>query len=139
MVIRQFTRDDTQAVIDLWRECRLTRPWNDPYLDIERKLTVQPELFLVGVEPPDDLIVAAVMAGYNGHRGSVNYLAVRPDHRNMGLGAAMLARAEEALRALGCPTITLQVRPENSDVVGFYERLGYEVFEVVDIKKRLDA
>ena len=45
-VIRPFRRDDTEPVVALWRAAGLVVPWNDPYRDIERKLTVQPELFL---------------------------------------------------------------------------------------------
>lgn len=42
MNIRPFTRGDTQAVVTLWREAGLTRPWNDPCAGIDRKLTVHP-------------------------------------------------------------------------------------------------
>ena len=48
MLIRPFQPSDEAAVVDLWQRCDLTRPWNDPYKDIQRKLQVQPELFLVG-------------------------------------------------------------------------------------------
>ena len=143
MLIRQFTRDDTDAVVALWRECGLARPWNDPQADVDRKVAAQPALFFVGTDAgePDGAgrIVAAVMAGYDGHRGSINYLAVSPARRGEGLGAALLAHAEAALRELGCPKINLQVRSDNREVVGFYERLGYEVFEVVDMGKRFSA
>ena len=47
MIIREFDGADAEAVVALGREAELTRPWNDPYADIERKLAVQPELFLV--------------------------------------------------------------------------------------------
>lgn len=53
-----------------------------PCDDIRRKLTVQPELFLVGEQ--DGAIVASAMAGYDGHRGWVNYLAVAEPHRRRG-------------------------------------------------------
>ncbi|MCD6042314.1 MAG: family acetyltransferase, partial [Burkholderiales bacterium] len=79
MEIRPFRRADEQAVVGLWEECRLTRPWNDPRKDSARKLEVQPELFLVGVI--DGTVVASVMAGYEGHHGWVNYLAVAPAFR----------------------------------------------------------
>ena len=46
-LIRPFRREDEAAVVALWQACGLTRPWNDPHKDIERKLTQQPELFLV--------------------------------------------------------------------------------------------
>src|SRR5690606_17378624 len=49
--IRTFERRDADAVVELWREAGLTRAWNDPYQDIERKLKVQPELFLVAEVP----------------------------------------------------------------------------------------
>jgi ribosomal protein S18 acetylase RimI-like enzyme len=65
--IRPFHAADEAAVIALWERCKLTRSWNDPRKDIARKLGVQHELFLVGVEGAT--IVAAVMAGYDGHRG----------------------------------------------------------------------
>ena len=73
MNIRAFRPDDESAVIALWQACGLIRPWNDPRKDIARKLTVQPELFLVGTI--DAAVMASVMAGYEGHRGWVNYLA----------------------------------------------------------------
>ncbi|MCL1841627.1 MAG: GNAT family acetyltransferase [Propionibacteriaceae bacterium] len=137
MEIRIFTSADADQVIALWRECGLTRPWNDPRADIDRLVGFQPGLFFVGED--GGAIVAAVLAGYDGHRGSINYLAVSPARRCEGLGAAMLAHAEAALRGLGCPKINLQVRADNRDVVGFYERQGYEIFEVVDLGKRFSA
>ena len=71
------------AVIALWGRCGLLRPWNDPRKDIRRKLHVQPELFLVGVREGE--VVATVMAGYEGHRGWVNYLAVAPEQQQSGV------------------------------------------------------
>lgn len=69
--IRPFRLADEKAVIDLWNLCNLVRPWNDPAKDIQRKLKVNPELFLVGivVGPGEEKIVATAMAGYEGHRG----------------------------------------------------------------------
>ena len=80
MEIRGFSEPDSEAVIALWERCDLLRPWNDPRKDIARKLRVQPELFLIGVV--DGRIVASVMAGYEGHRGWINYLAVDPGRPN---------------------------------------------------------
>ena len=74
MHIRPFTLSDSDAVVELWRDCGLARPWNDPAKDIARKLSVQADWFLVGTL--DDQIVATVMAGYDGHRGWINYLAI---------------------------------------------------------------
>ena len=135
MEIRQFQPGDEPAVIALWQRCELTRPWNDPHKDVARKLEVQRELFLVGVE--GSTLVAAVMAGYDGHRGSVNYLAVDPAHRRRGHGAALMRRVEAVLAERGCPKINLMVRSTNAEVLAFYRKLGYAPDEVVPLGKRL--
>nr|WP_100549359.1 MULTISPECIES: GNAT family acetyltransferase [unclassified Pseudomonas] len=137
MHIRPFQLSDEAAVVDLWQRCDLTRPWNDPHKDIQRKLTVQPELFLVG--EIDGKLVASAMAGYEGHRGWVNYLAVCPQQRQQGLARQLMAYIEEQLLALGCPKLSLQVRDTNAAALAFYERLGYKVDASVSLGKRLIA
>jgi ribosomal protein S18 acetylase RimI-like enzyme len=133
--IRPFRPHETESVVALWEACDLIRPWNDPRKDIERKLRVDPELFLVAVE--DELVVGVVMAGYEGHRGWVNYLAVDPGRRRQGLGKDLMAAAERLLAERGCPKINLQVRSENADVIAFYEAIGYMKDDVVSLGKRL--
>ena len=136
MQIRPFQLSDESAVIELWRTCDLVKPWNDPHKDIRRKLAVNPELFLVGLV--DGAIVATVMAGYEGHRGWINYLAVSPNHQRKGYGREMMKEAERLLRRIGCPKINLQVRTANRAVIEFYRHIGYSVDEVVSLGKRLE-
>jgi ribosomal protein S18 acetylase RimI-like enzyme len=133
--IRSFRDADEPAVVRLWERCGLLRPWNDPSKDIARKMRVQPELFLVGTI--DDAVVASVMAGYDGHRGWINYLAVDPTRRRQGLGAALMAEAEHRLRRLGCAKINLQIRRDNPDVIAFYQGLGFKEDAVLSLGKRL--
>lgn len=135
MTIHPYARQDEQAVIDLWRRCGLTRPWNDPHRDIERKLKVAPELFLVGVR--EGKVVATAMGGYDGHRGWVNYLAVDPAQQRHGLGREMMRAVEERLLARGCPKLNLQVRTGNDAALAFYERIGYKTDDAVSMGKRL--
>jgi ribosomal protein S18 acetylase RimI-like enzyme len=137
VLIRGFTNGDTEAVVALWRACDLTRPWNDPYEDIARKVAVDDDLFLVGTE--EGVVVGCVMGGYDGHRGWVNYLAVAPDCRGRGLGRALMTEVETRLRALDCPKVNLQVRDTNTDVLAFYESLGYAVDAAVSMGKRLES
>ncbi len=135
MQIRAFSPGDENAVVALWEACRLTRPWNDPRRDIARKLAVQPELFLVGIE--DGVLVASVMAGYEGHRGWVNYLAVLPGHRGRGYARILMEHVEGLLQERGCPKLNLLVRSSNTDVLAFYHHLGYVADEAVPLGKRL--
>ncbi|MGX5696419.1 GNAT family acetyltransferase [Agromyces soli] len=133
--IRPFAVADTEAVVALWSESGLVKPWNDPYLDIERKLAVQPELFLVA--EAGGTVVGTAMVGYEGHRGWVNYLAVDPSLRGGGLGRRLMAEAERLLVERGCPKLNLQVRTTNTEVLAFYERLGYVADDAVSLGKRL--
>ncbi|MCU1422840.1 MAG: family acetyltransferase [Microbacteriaceae bacterium] len=135
MLIRPFTEADTDDVVALWTASGLVRPWNDPRADIRRKLAVQPELFLVAVDGPQ--LLATVMAGYDGHRGSVYYLAVDPAHQREGIGRSLLAEVERLLADLGCPKLNLLVRSDNLSVLGFYRGLGYGEDQVVSLGKRL--
>jgi ribosomal protein S18 acetylase RimI-like enzyme len=135
MEIRPFREADEAQVVALWQACGLTRPWNDPHKDIARKLQVQPELFLVAQE--GGAIVASVMAGYEGHRGWVNYLAVDAAHRRGGLGARPMRQVEDLLLARGCPKLSLLVRTSNADVLAFYRALGYAQDDAIPLGKRL--
>lgn len=137
MKIRPFQHADAEAVVKLWMDCGLVKPWNDPYLDIERKMQVAAELFLVG--EIDGQLIATAMGGYEGHRGWVNYLAVSPDLQGGGYGRQMMRALERMLIARGCPKINLQIRTTNQEVIAFYEAIGYKRDDVVSMGKRLIA
>ena len=139
--IRTAIAADHERILELWEACGLTRPWNDPRGDLARKLAHDPELLLVGTAPDDaatgNQVVATVMAGYEGHRGWLNYLAVDPVHNGRGFGRAIVAEGERRLGALGCPKINLQVRHDNAAAIGFWEALGYVVDDAVSMGRRL--
>jgi ribosomal protein S18 acetylase RimI-like enzyme len=137
MEVRPFDPSDEAAVVQLWRDCGLVVPWNNPHKDLQRKLKVQPEMFIVGCS--DEQVIATVMAGYDGHRGWINYLAVHPDHQRNGIGRRMMEEAESRLRATGCPKINLQVRSSNAAVIEFYKAIGFKPDDVVSFGKRLDT
>ena len=135
MEIRVFRQDDFEEVITLWERCDLLRPWNDPEMDIERKLNHDADLFLVAEVGGE--VVGSLMGGYDGHRGSAYYLGVHPEYRGRGIANALLSRLEKKLIARGCPKIHIMVREENDLVIGMYERLEYEQQDVMLLGKRL--
>jgi ribosomal protein S18 acetylase RimI-like enzyme len=137
MHIRPYASADETAVIAVWESSGLTRRWNDPRKDIQRKLRVRPDLFLVAED--NGVVVGTVMVGYDGHRGWINYLGVEPAHRQQGIGRALMVEAERLLRAEGCPKINLQVRASNTNAVEFYRRIGFAMDDVVSMGKRLEA
>ena len=125
---RPASAADQAAVLALWQDCGLTRPWNDPAADFRRALDWPASEVIV--TPVLGTIAASVMVGHDGHRGWVYYLAVARDHRRSGLGRALMAAAETWLVERGCPKIQLMVRDDNAAAIAFYRSLGLEVQKV---------
>lgn len=135
MTIREAVADDRAAVVALWRACGLTRPWNDADADFDLALSSPSSTVLVSGNP----VEGAVMVGFDGHRGWVYYLGVRPDRRRGGLGRRLMAAAEDWLKMRGAPKIQLMVRADNAAATAFHAALGLEPQEVVVMGRRLDG
>ena len=112
------------AVVDLWEKCGLIIPQNDPVEDIQKKLDHQPDLFFIALL--DGHVIGSVMAGYDGHRGWLNYLAVLPPFQKRGYGRRLVKKAIVELKRIGCLKLNLQVRRSNASAVEFYRHLGFE-------------
>lgn len=122
LTIRDFMSPDTVSVIALREACGLTRPWNYPQRDISRKMTDNTGCFWVA--EVSGVVVASIMIGYDGHRGSINYLTIAQEHQRSGLGAELMRRAEAYLIERGCPKVSFCVRKINEAVLAFYRQLG---------------
>ncbi|KQM29101.1 acetyltransferase [Sphingomonas sp. Leaf11] len=123
-VIDTATPADAAAIIALWQEVRLTRPWNDPAADFARAVDGATSTILVARR--DGVPIGSVMVGYDGHRRWLYYLAVRPDAQGQGIGTALFDSAEQWLRARSVPKLQLMVRADNHAVMAFYRRIGLE-------------
>jgi len=132
-----ITDADVLEVIALWQRCGLTRAWNDPAGDIAFARRGPNSSILIGRR--DNAMVATALVGHDGHRGWVYYVAVDPDHRGKDFGRAIMAAAEDWLRQTGVEKVMLMVRPDNTGVKAFYDKLGYDVQERVIYAKWLDG
>ncbi|WP_334181743.1 GNAT family acetyltransferase [Novosphingobium sp.] len=136
MEIFEARAGDREAVIALWREAELTRPWNDPVADFDLALANSTSTVLIARDGSD--AAGTIMVGFDGHRGWVYYLAIAEARRRRGIARLLMQRAEGWLAALGCPKTQLMVRGENAAALGFYAALGYEVQDVFTLGRRLD-
>jgi ribosomal protein S18 acetylase RimI-like enzyme len=136
MQVRPYEDADEAAVIAVWSEVLPdAAPHNDPATAIRNKLAVERDLFFVAAL--GGAVVGTVLGGYDGHRGWVYSLAVKPQCQRRGVGTALVRRLEQALAGRGCLKVNLQVRSSNAGVVAFYEKLGYAVEPRVSMGKRL--
>ena len=137
LAIAPLQEADINAVIGVWERCGLTRPWNNPHADIVLALRGENSTILVGKAA--DAVVATVMVGHDGHRGWFYYLGVDPSRQGRGIGRALMAAAEDWLKARGLLKAELLIRPDNTKVQEFYESLGYNVEPRTIMTKWLDG
>ena len=129
-------RQHRAQVVTLWQQAfGYDTAHNVPTLAIDKKLAVNDGLFFVATDKKT--VIGTVLAGYDGHRGWLYSVAVHADYRRHGLGSSLVRYAEQALTALGCMKINLQINGGNDAVVGFYEALGYGVEPRISMGKKI--
>ncbi|MGI4952755.1 MAG: GNAT family acetyltransferase [Janthinobacterium lividum] len=126
LTIRSAAPTDEDAVTGLWRRCDLVAPYNDPAADFRFALAGATSDVLVATTEGGGIIGSA-MVGHDGHRGWVYYVASSSLARGQGIGREMIHAAEAWLRERGVVKLQLLVRETNTQVVSFYEHLGFEV------------
>jgi ribosomal protein S18 acetylase RimI-like enzyme len=124
-------------VIQLWEIVfAYTAAHNDPAFTIDQKLCAKDGLFFVATR--EDTVMGTAMAGFDGHRGWLYAIAVRPDVRKWGVGSKLVRHAEQALAEKGCCKVNLQIVTSNQTPIVFYEKLGYQVEPRISMGKLLD-
>ena len=125
MKIRKFQDSDKAALIDLWQTVFPDDPpHNKPSSVIGAKLNVDDLIFIAQSEGE---LVGACMAGYDGHRGGLEAVAVDPAHRREGVGENLVRHTMRPLKELGCIKVNLQIRSTNTAIAAFYQSLGFTV------------
>ncbi len=133
--IGRLAEAEIAVAVALWHAAGLTRPWNDPDADARRALAAANATIFAARS--DGALVGTAMAGHDGHRGWVYYLAVAADHRGRGVARLLMAAAETWCAARGMPRLNLMVRSGNDPAIGFYHRLGYRTADVVVLQRDL--
>ncbi len=134
--IRAMHDDELERVVELWKLCGLTRPYNDPHRDIALARSKPGTEILVGIE--NGKLIASVMVGHDGHRGVVYYVSADPSYQGKGVGRLIMAAAEDWLKQQGIWKLNLMIRPDNVAVKSFYKTLGYDVEERTVMAKWID-
>ncbi|HSL30603.1 MAG TPA: GNAT family N-acetyltransferase [Anaerolineales bacterium] len=124
--IREFCFPaDYEPVYQLWKsiEKGIGLGRSDSLAEIEKKVSRDPDLFLVAVSERD--IVGSVIGGFDGRRGLIYHLAVAASSRGQGIGSSLMEEVESRLRRKGCLKCYLLVTADNSEAEEFYRRRGW--------------
>ncbi|HXZ90848.1 MAG TPA: GNAT family acetyltransferase [Candidatus Dormibacteraeota bacterium] len=123
--IREFDVADYNVTVSLWKEAGLVLRPGDDLDDIRLKLERDPDMFLLAMEGSE--VVGCVMGGWDGRRGWIYHLAVRPSHRRQGIAKALIRELEVRLEAKGAKRLNAQVYRSNTASLRFFSECGFEV------------
>ena len=135
--IRDCALGDHEQVAAVWAASGLSPRPSDTREEVAKKLRRDQDLFLVA--SLDSQVVGTVIGGWDGRRGWIYRMAVRPEHQRRGIGRALMCELEERLRAKGALAINLIHNSHNQAADGFYRSLGYAPCEGVSVMAKVLA
>jgi ribosomal protein S18 acetylase RimI-like enzyme len=125
MRIREFQLTDYDDVVGLWETAGLILRPGDELYGIKLKLQRDPDLFLVAEDGSE--IVGVVMGAWDGRRGWINHLAVKPNRQREGIGRTLIGELEKRLSEKGAKKVNAQIYQWNTKSSDFFKSVGYEV------------
>ena len=137
ITIKRLTPKNYDGIITVWADAKLhhTPCGRDSRKNLTKQMRIDPDLFFgafVGKE-----LVGVTFGSYDGRRGSINRLAVKPAYRRKGIAAKLVARCEKALRARGAMVISTLIDLPNKASVGLFKKVGYVPHErILYLSKR---
>lgn len=72
------------------------------------------------------LVLFTTLIGHGARRAKLASVQVRAEYRSRGIGARMIAQAEDIARERGAVVLELTSSKRRRDAHRFYDRLGYE-------------
>ena len=139
IIIREFNlSDDYPGAFELWKNsgAGISVARSDSQNEIQKKLNYSPELFLIA--EMSGKLIGTVIGGFDGRRGMIYHLAVSKQFQKQGVGKMLMSEIESRLRSKGCLKSYLMVTKENTQVINYYQNMGWNVMDVCVMGKELD-
>jgi ribosomal protein S18 acetylase RimI-like enzyme len=131
-VIRLAQPGDAAAIAEMSRnyiEEGLGWSWQAPR--VLRAIRDRSTNVAVMTESDPALVVGFGIMLYRDETAHLTLLALRPEHRNRGLGSVLVNWLEKPARIAGAERIRVEARADNPRAIRFYERLGFRRMHIV--------
>lgn len=125
--VHEFQITDYNVVLELWKEAGLVIRPGDDLSGVRTKLLRDPDLFLLALMEGE--IVGCIIGGWDGRRGWVYHLAVKPSHQRQGIATVLLSEVEKRLVEKGAKKINAQIYQANTKSLNFFKTRGYEIHQ----------
>jgi ribosomal protein S18 acetylase RimI-like enzyme len=123
VLVRPGRPEEIPEVLALWREAGSVPGVSDDPASLERLLETSADALLVA--QVEGRVAGTVIAGWDGWRGSLYRLAVRPPVRRRGIALGLVAEAERRLAAKGARRLSAIVLSEHDPAVALWISAGY--------------
>lgn len=136
MIIRKMLKSDYDRLYDMWIHTpgMGLNDIDDSREGIEKFIDRNPNTSFVVME--DNKMVGSIMAGHDGRRAQVHHTVVLPEYRGRGIGRALVAEMEKAMKAEGIFKIFLVVFKRNEIGNGFWDKIGYDLREDINYRNK---
>lgn len=123
--IQEAQAQDIQSMIELWHSTPgIQVGLGDDEQSLKLFLELDSTICLIIKE--ENLLIATILGTYDGRRGFVYHLAVRPEYQRKGLGKKLLGSMIIELKKHKAKKINLMVRNDNLLAMEFYNQQGWE-------------
>jgi len=137
MKIKKIKPADFPKIFDLWKKAGLK---------IESKEEEKKDFINVLEKNPNSClaiydcqkVLGSVLGSFNGRRAWIYHLAIHPEYQKSGYGSKLLKELENSFLKEKAPKMSLFVAKNNSKVVTFYEKNGFEIdSDVIYLTKKI--
>ncbi|MGI6413659.1 MAG: GNAT family N-acetyltransferase [Syntrophomonadaceae bacterium] len=123
--VQKAQLEDIHSMLELWGSTSgIQIGLGDDEGSLQRFLALTSTICLVIKE--ENLLVATIMGTYDGRRGFIYHLAVRPEYQKKGLGKKLLESMINEFKKQNVRKINLFVKNDNRWAMEFYQRQGWE-------------
>jgi ribosomal protein S18 acetylase RimI-like enzyme len=128
LTIRPVRDEELAALLEMWQAAGVTPPSVSDSIEGLSRLMREPAALLL-IATINNKIVGSVIGGWDGWRGNIYRLAVRPEYRRRGIARELVKGITKALFDKGAEKLSALVEHEHSWAMSFWDSLrdlGYE-------------
>jgi GNAT superfamily N-acetyltransferase len=114
---------DAESIVRFWLESGASMSVTDTVEDVRRVTANSAARMVLAVDGDD--IVGTLLGTFDGWRGNMYRLVVRPDRRRQGIGRQIVRQMEQLFDAWGVRRVTILIEVDRPGAVAFWSAVGY--------------